>query len=269
MNISLFPKKDKKNKSYFKQRTLQNSLINPATITFKKLTLLLRVMSNLHTSPFFIHKDKKIIIKKIKISNSKLNFKNKYILVSSNKIYLKLKDKVIEVNNNFFIKSINTNKLENKEIREICLLKNQHWKFGIKKQLEWFKINIKKHDTHNMFYIKSKLVGYTLLREKICKVNKTNKEIKYLLFDTLIINKKHQDKKLSNLLMNFNNLIIKQKKLFSFLICNDELVNFYKKNYWVKLNNKNINVVDHKFNSNGMVYNNKNLDKRYSFYIEK
>ena len=90
-------KQDKNKANYFRQRKPEDSLINPTGITFKKLTLLLRAMSNSYPSPYIIHKDKKIIIKKIKISKSNLNFKNENILISSNKIFLKLKDKIIKI----------------------------------------------------------------------------------------------------------------------------------------------------------------------------
>ena len=63
----------------------------------KKLTLLLRAMSNSYLNPYFIYNNKKIIIKKIKISKLKLDFKDKNILTSSNKIFLKLKDKKIQI----------------------------------------------------------------------------------------------------------------------------------------------------------------------------
>ena len=65
--------------------------------------------------------------------------------------------------------------------------------------------------------------------------------------------------KLSNLLMSFNNTIIKQSGFFSFLICSDELVSFYKKNNWKRLNKKIFNIADHPFSSNGMIFN-KNCD---------
>ena len=172
-------------------------------------------------------------------------------------------------NNKFSLKSIVSDKLTNKEIKEICLLKDKQWKFGIKSQLKWFKTNIKKYDLHNLFYIKSKLVGYTLLRKRTCEIKNSNKKTKYLLFDTLVIDKKYGGMKLSNLLMSFNNIIIKQSDFFSFLICNKELVSFYKKNGWVKLNKKNINVVDHLFSTYGMIFNKANFDKKYFFYINK
>ena len=70
----------------------------------------------------------------------------------------------------FILKSTSSKKLTQKEIKEICLLKDKQWKYGTKLQLEWFENNIKKNDIHNLFYINSKLVGYTLLRKRIYKL---------------------------------------------------------------------------------------------------
>lgn len=170
-------------------------------------------------------------------------------------------------NNNFLLKSITTSVLSNNEIKQICLLKDRHWKFGIKSQLKYFKNDIKKFDLHNLFYIKSKLVGYTLLRKRTCKIENFKKNIHYLLFDTLVIDKKYRGMKLSDLLMSFNNTIIKQSGFSSFLICSNELVGFYKKNNWTKLNTKSFSVVDHSFSSNGMVFNKKEDFKKFIFYI--
>ena len=170
-------------------------------------------------------------------------------------------------NYNISLKSVVSDKLTNKEIKQICLLKDKQWKFGIKSQLEWFKNNVKKFDFHNLLYINSKLVGYTLLRKRTCKIESYKANTQYLLFDTLIIDKKYRNKKLSNLLMSFNNMIIKESGFFSFLICNNELIDFYQKNDWKKLNKKVFNVVDHIFLSNGMVFNKKNDNNKYIFYI--
>jgi len=172
------------------------------------------------------------------------------------------------MNYNFF--SIISSKLKNSQIKSICLLKDKRWKFGIKSQMKWYRKNIKKNDIHNLFYIKSKLVGYTLLRKRTYETRSLNKRTNYLLFDTLIIDKKYRGKKLSNLLMSFNNAIINQSGYFSFLICKKELISFYKKNKWIKLSNKNIKVVDHLFSTNGMIFNMKDANKKkYYFYINK
>ncbi len=61
--------------------------------------------------------------------------------------------------------------------------------------------------------------------------------------------------------MNLNSTVILRMKLFSFLICNNKLLLFYKKFGWKKLNNKNIKIMDKKFVSNGMIFN-ENLVKQ-------
>lgn len=134
------------------------------------------------------------------------------------------------------LKSIKTKHLSKKQIIDICKLKESHWKFGLNSQESWFHQNTKKNDLHNLLFYKSKLIGYTCLRKKKLSYKKTKK--KFLLFDTLIISKKYRDSKLSNILMNYNNLIIIKSNYFSFLLCNKELINFYKKFQWKNINNK-------------------------------
>jgi len=170
----------------------------------------------------------------------------------------------------FILTSIVSSRLSKKQIKAICELKNQQWRYKIKSQINWYKKNIKRNDIHNLFYIDTKLIGYTLLRKRTCNINKMRKELKYLLFDTLILDKKHRGKKLSNLMMSFNNTIIKQSGYFSFLKCNKELVNFYKKFSWIKLKINNIVVKDHSFSGYGMTYNQINLrDTKHYFYTNK
>ena len=168
---------------------------------------------------------------------------------------------------NYSLVSLKTSKLNKNKIIQISNLKDSQWRFGINSQIEWFKKNIKKNDIHNLLYLKSKLIGYTLLRRRSFNNNNKLKK-RYLLFDTLVIHKDYRNKKLSNLLMIFNNTIIRETRLFSFLICKNELVDFYKKYSWIKLNKKNINVIDHPFSTNGMLYNTNKI-KKYNFYIKK
>ena len=101
-------------------------------------------------------------------------------------------------------------------------------------------------------------------------MNKVKK--KYLLFDTLVLDEKYRNKKLSNLIMCFDNEIIKQKKMLSFLICKKELIKFYKRFNWKLLNNNNILIPDHSFSAYSMIYNNNVQIKsalKYTFYINK
>tara|TARA_B100000767_G_C19648767_1_gene485767 strand:+ start:20 stop:556 length:537 start_codon:yes stop_codon:yes gene_type:complete len=171
--------------------------------------------------------------------------------------------------NNLNLKSIVSNKLANKEIKEICLLKDKQWKFGLNSQIKWFKSNIKKYDLHNLLYIGSKLIGYTCLRKRTYKIDNINKKTYYFLFDALTIDPKYRGKKLSNLFMSFNNLVIIQSGLFSILTCDNRLISFYKKNNWTKLNKKYIDFLDYPFRSNGMTFNKKLKNKKISFFINK
>jgi len=165
--------------------------------------------------------------------------------------------------------SIVSTKLKKKQINEICLLKDKEWKFGIKSQMNWFDRNIKRDDIHNLLYINTKLIGYTLLRKRFCKFNNIAKKKIYLLFDTLVIDKKFRKNNYSTLLMNFNNKIIKKKRFFFFLICKKKLVNFYIKNGWKKLNKNKIKIIDYKFTTFGMIFNNNKIYKKYFFNLNK
>jgi len=140
------------------------------------------------------------------------------------------------------IKSIFTKKLTRFEISEICRLKNTHWKFGYKSQFQFYKKNVKKNDLNNLLIKNKKIIGYTLLR-----IRKKNNR-KFIIFDTLIINQKFRKSNYSYILMEFNNFIIKNLKCPAYLICEKNLVKFYKKFNWIK-NNYKKNKVQMSFNS--------------------
>lgn len=167
------------------------------------------------------------------------------------------------------LKSLTSERLNKKKIIEICKLKNSYWNYGIKSNLDWFRKNVKKKDIHNLLYYQNKFAGYTMLARRCSILNK--RKIEYLYFSTLIIKKKHRKLKLGRILMNFNNDIIINQKKHSFLICLKKSVSFYKKFNWKKLNNNNFKIVDHKFSSNGMVFNFRTslIYKKPKYYVYK
>ena len=168
----------------------------------------------------------------------------------------------------YFLLSKKTKQLKKKEIYNICKLKNTHWNYSIKSNLEWFEKNIKNYDIHNLVYYKSKLIGYTLLRIRSFYLGKVKN--KYFYFDTLIIDKEYQKKGVSYFLMKLNNQVIKKNNKISFLICLDKLVEFYKKFGWKLMLKKNFSIGDHKFDTNGMCFNIKVLNRqKYIFYVFK
>ena len=167
---------------------------------------------------------------------------------------------------NYILISKKTFQLSNKEIYKICRLKNTNWKYSLKSQLSWFKDNVRKNDIHNLLKYNKNIIGYTLLRERKYAISSISK--KYYLFDTIIIYKNFRKKYLSNYLMNFNNEIISKKDKFSFLICKNEMVKFYKKYKWVKLNKKKFKIMDHNSSLNGMIFNFKKLKSLEKFNFQ-
>ena len=157
--------------------------------------------------------------------------------------------------------SLKTFDLKKKQIFEIIKLKNSHWKTGLKKQLEWFRKNIKKDDIHNIIYLNRKMIGYNCLRNRKFKINKNYKS--YLLFDTIVIQKRFRSRQFGKKFMELNNGIINKKKKISILLCTSSKVNFYKKNNWKILNlKKKILVTFNHKKKLVMIYNKKIFPKK-------
>ncbi len=142
--------------------------------------------------------------------------------------------------------------LTKKDISKILSLKEEHWKYGKQSQLKHFKKNYKKNDINNCIFKGKNLIGYTALKNR----RYFYKKKEYFLFDALIIKKKFQKKKLSRLLMEFNNLIINFYEKPSFLLCEKKMVNFYKLFGWKRA--RNVVVKDSLTNKLVMSFNFKN-----------
>lgn len=152
-------------------------------------------------------------------------------------------------------KSLNTKKLNKRNIESICKLKEDSWKFGMKSQCAYFKKNIKKEDIHNLIYNNKNLIGYTALRKR--KIEYKNKSYNYLLLNSIVIKKKYRKKNFGRKIMEFNNKIIKNKKLLSILFCKSQNVKFFKKFHWKKISLNQSHFRDYKLKKNIMYFNTK------------
>ena len=155
-----------------------------------------------------------------------------------------------------------TLKLKKKDILDIAKLKSSHWNFGISSQLAWFKNkdNVFKNDFHLFLKKNEKIIGYVQLGKRKYILN--SKENNYYLFRTLIVLKKERNEKLAKKIMHEVSNFIKQKKLPCFLLCKKNLIKFYEKYGWIKLNKKKFKVEDHKTSLYGMFYNLKKTDQK-------
>ena len=161
--------------------------------------------------------------------------------------------------------------LTNLLINKICKLKNSYWSFGLKSNKDWFKKNVYRNDVHLLMFRDKKktvLVGYTLLRKR--KYFANNRFSNYFYLDTIIIDKKHRNQKIGQLMMKENNTTIKKSNIPAFLICNKSLINFYKKYKWKTIKRKYFKLSDHKIkNRYGMVFNFKKNKRGIKFFIKK
>lgn len=99
LSFNKLKKQNTSKANYFKQRKPEDSFIVPENTTISSLKLLIRATSNTYQSPYVILNKKSIEIKKFRISRLSLNFKKSNILIIKNKVYIKLKDKIIEIIN--------------------------------------------------------------------------------------------------------------------------------------------------------------------------
>jgi len=174
---------------------------------------------------------------------------------------------------NFLVKSILSSNLSEDLLIEISKLKNEHWKYTLKNQLNWFKNNIKRKDIHNCLFLDDNLVGYTCLRKR--EIFSKKKKMSFLLFDTLIIKKKLRKRSLGSKIMKFNNKIILKQKLPSFLLTIKKNMDFYYKNKWKQISNKFIftnHLVDKNkvlmgFNFKKDMFNNMYIKDKITFKI--
>ena len=167
-----------------------------------------------------------------------------------------------------YTKSKLSKNLSKFEIIQICKLKNTQWKYGLSSQVEWFKKHVKNDDIHNFILYKKKIISYTLLRKRSLFL-KNLKRSNYLYFDTLIVGKNYRNLGVGKKIMILNSKVIKKNKLPSLLLCDDKLISFYKKYGWKKINEKKINIQDHKLEKkNIMQFNlNKRILTKISIYI--
>ena len=169
-----------------------------------------------------------------------------------------------------FYKKI-TLKLKKKDILDIAKLKDSHWNFSISSQLDWFKNqkNVFKSDYHLFLKKYEKIIGYVQLGKRKYILNL--KENKYYLFRTLIVLKKERNEKLAKKIMYEVSNFIKKKKLPGFLLCKKNLIKFYEKYGWIKMNKKRFKVKDHETSLYGMIYNFKKTDqkKNINFYYNE
>lgn len=141
-------------------------------------------------------------------------------------------------------------KINKKFLDQIIYLKKQEWNFNYRSQSNWIKNNLLQDDIHVTLKYKKKLIGYTMLRDRLMlSSNKSLKKIYF--FDTHIIDKKFRGKLINNIhpskiLMDNISNFLKRKKRVAFLLCKKNLIKYYKSNNWEIMNKNKIKIKNEK-----------------------
>jgi len=137
-----------------------------------------------------------------------------------------------------------------KNLEEIINLKSKEWKFGRKSQINWIKRNLKEKDIHVTLKYKNKLIGYTMLRNRVL-IGKNKIRKNFYFFDTHLVDIKFRNKLVNKkspshfLMKNILSYILKNKKI-SFLLCKKKLTNYYKFHNWKIMNQKKYKIKNNK-----------------------
>jgi len=157
--------------------------------------------------------------------------------------------------------------LTNSEVNLICALKDSEWKYGLSSQKKFFEKFQKKNDLCNFLYFKNDLVGFTVLRKRLYRYNNIRGD--FLLLDSMILKKKYRKNNFKELLMNFNNQIIKLENKFGILFCKNQLLKFYKKFNWKKYEKKKLKVEGYNKIDYVMAFNFKKNYKKIFLFVNK
>lgn len=168
------------------------------------------------------------------------------------------------------VKFQKNNRINKIYLGKIINLKIKVWKFNYRSQINWLRENLLPDDLHVTLEDRKKLIGYTMLRERfLYKDNKSKNKI--YLFDTHVISKAFRGKLIkglspSKVLMEKILIFILKKKRVSFLLCNKDLIKYYKLFGWSIINKKKIKIKNEK-NLTIMYYGKLNANKNYKINI--
>ena len=132
------------------------------------------------------------------------------------------------------------------DLRNIAVLKNQHWPYGMDSQIRWMKDNVSDEDSHLLGLNEGhKLVAYITVA-KLCVVidGVSNNSIG---IGGVCIDKELERQGYGRILVNKANDFIRQQSSNGLLLCKEKLVDFYKKCGWLDVSFNRATVAGNAF----------------------
>ena len=151
--------------------------------------------------------------------------------------------------------------ISKEQLRRIAAIKDQHWPYGIKSQIQWSKDNTLPEDLH-LFSTKTdeSLVAYLTLNNVHAVVDDFNMEV--LGIGSVCVSLSVKGQGVGKELINEANNVINKTNKLGLLLCKDSLVGFYKKCGWHTLKYKHATVAKEDYNYNIMTLGSLNSCER-------
>jgi len=150
---------------------------------------------------------------------------------------------------NYMINLVKHSEINDLLIDKIINLKQQHWSYSYKSQIDWINTNINGEDYH-LLIIDSKGVI-------LAYMNLVNRKVNFmpiLGIGNVCVNKNYMDCGIGTLLMNISKHFSKQLSLDLILLCKMDLTLFYEKCGFYRYRNK-VYIGDIVFDKCVMFYN--------------
>ena len=118
-----------------------------------------------------------------------------------------------------------------KDLTDLCLLKEQHWPIGLKKQFGlWFYISNK---NDKLIYIEKKQLKIAFLRLKLRRIFIGKQIINSYYLTEVCVDKNYQNKGWGKRIINESQNIIIKDKINAHLLCHREQKEFYLNLGWI------------------------------------
>ncbi len=148
-------------------------------------------------------------------------------------------------NINFRIKS--HKEISNLELNQIIALKDEHWSYGVESQKKWIESNLEPDDIHFMCFYGEILVAY--LNMIHIKIQVNDSSYKMLGIGNVCVEKNFEHSGWGKKLLLETNRFILDHHFKGILLCKENLIAFYKKCGWIKIENSNIMLINEKYHN--------------------
>lgn len=139
----------------------------------------------------------------------------------------------------------------------IAEIKNQHWPYGIQSQIDWMNANIMENDLHLLGLEENgdayNLIAYLTLSRIKAVID--NQEDQFIGIGGVCIDKEHLHTGLGKILVEESNRYIVKQGMQGMLLCKDNLIPFYHKCGWQKVNYQSAEVAKEEYKFNIMTLN--------------